>query len=337
MRIDLLFGFLGSGKTTLASRILKEWGGKSKLALVVNEFGDVGVDGDILRGASIDMIELNSGCLCCTLKGSLILAIDELAAKGAEHIVVEATGVASPDEMLDSLVDEPILERTRFGPMTTVVDGSKFLKVRELLGDFYCAQIACADLLVVNKIDLVDTATLENVTRQLRELNPDAVIRYAERGNIDIDEIMQGPESRVAAEYFGNVLVDGYDCRDAHCDDPSHHHHDHDHDHDHDHHGHGHHAHRHAPGESFVIDMPGEIDRAALVALMGRMPERLWRAKGFVRNAGASHLLQYAMGNLEITPSEPRERHYLVFIGQDLDRGSIERELAALSSREAVS
>ncbi len=97
-RVDLLFGFLGSGKTTLARRILEEWGPKRRMALIVNEFGDVGVDGEILSGNDIDLIQLSSGCLCCTLKGSLDAAIEELATKSRlDHIVIEATGVAEPE------------------------------------------------------------------------------------------------------------------------------------------------------------------------------------------------------------------------------------------------
>jgi len=106
MQINLLFGFLGSGKTTLARHLLQERGNVCKTALIVNEFGDVGVDGDILRGANVDMIELNSGCMCCTLRGSLLLAIEELRTKkGVERVIVEATGVAQPGDLRETLSD----------------------------------------------------------------------------------------------------------------------------------------------------------------------------------------------------------------------------------------
>ena len=106
LRINLLFGFLGSGKTTLLRRILGERAGERKMAVIVNEFGDVGVDGEVIAGSSVNLVELTSGCLCCTLRGSLMSAVEELREKAAvEQIVVEATGVASPGDMLEDLND----------------------------------------------------------------------------------------------------------------------------------------------------------------------------------------------------------------------------------------
>ncbi|MEE8265334.1 MAG: GTP-binding protein, partial [Acidiferrobacterales bacterium] len=106
MKINLLFGFLGSGKTTLVRRILAERVQQQSLAVIVNELGDVGIDGAIIEGHDIDVVELTSGCVCCTLKGSLLNAIEELKeVANVQRIVVEATGVAHPKEMLETLSD----------------------------------------------------------------------------------------------------------------------------------------------------------------------------------------------------------------------------------------
>ena len=97
MQVNLIFGFLGSGKTTLVRHLLEERASSQTMAVIVNEFGDVGVDGAILEGNNVDMIELTSGCLCCTLKGPLLNAVEELRDKaGVEHTVIEATGLADP-------------------------------------------------------------------------------------------------------------------------------------------------------------------------------------------------------------------------------------------------
>ena len=156
MQINLLFGFLGSGKTTLAKHLLAERGRDVKTAVIVNEFGEVGVDGDILRGNNVDVVELNSGCLCCTLRGSLMMAVEELREKaGVERVIVEATGVAQPSELVESLADSSLAGQFDVGPLVTVVDAAKFPKLLSMLGDFYLDQVESADLVIVNKIDLV--------------------------------------------------------------------------------------------------------------------------------------------------------------------------------------
>jgi G3E family GTPase len=150
MRVNLLFGFLGSGKTTLARRLLKEGGVGRKMAVIVNEFGDIGIDGEILEGADIDMVELTSGCLCCTLKGPLINAIEELnAKKDIDITIIEATGIAEPKEMMEIFSDDKFRGCYEVGPMITVVDVPKFTQLLEMLGPFYEAQIRNADVLIL--------------------------------------------------------------------------------------------------------------------------------------------------------------------------------------------
>ena len=316
-RVDLLFGFLGSGKTTLAKRILTEFGPKRRLALIVNEFGDVGVDGEILKGNDIDVVQLSSGCLCCTLKGSLHAAVVELAEKTPlDHIVIEATGVAEPEELLSSFAHPGFQDKFELGPLITVVDTPKYLKIRDMLGPFYEAQTEKSDYLILNKIDVADAALMEQVREEVADLNPDAVIRFAEHCDIDLEEVLDGPASGALTRWIA-----GHDAAE---DD----HGDHDHDDDH-HHGHG----RHAPAQSFVLDLAGDVDRAALERLYAQAPERLWRSKGFVSIGGESHLVQVAMGAVEITPSAPRDRHYLVFIGDGLDRAWFEQALAGAMAR----
>jgi len=308
-RVELLFGFLGSGKTTLARRILTEFGPKRRLALIVNEFGDVGVDGEILRGNNIDVVQLSSGCLCCTLKGSLIAAMLELVRSNAplDHLVVEATGVAEPEEVLSSFHDEEFLRHFEIGMTVTVVDTPKFLKIREMLGPFYESQAENADFLILNKLDRADAAVTAEVEAELRALNRDAVMRHAEHCDVALEEILDGPPGRAFARCVPETAEE--------------HGHAHDHGHSHDH--------RHAPAQSLVIDLAGELGRAALERLYAEAPDRLWRSKGFARIDGQDCLVQVAMGSVEITPVEPRARHYLVFIGDGLDAAWFETRLAA--------
>jgi G3E family GTPase len=328
-RIDLLFGFLGSGKTTLARRILEEWGPQRRMALIVNEFGDVGVDGDILTGNNIDLIQLSSGCLCCTLKGSLLAAVEELATKSQlDHIVIEATGVAEPEEMLSSFSEPGFLDRFEVGPLVTVVDVPKFLKIREMLGPFYEAQVEKTDLIILNKLDLATSELAEEVRVEVAELNEAALVRYAERCDVDLLEVLDGPPSNALERYAAEEAQPDHG--------PEHHDHGPGHEADADHDHHHHHGALHAPAESFVLDAPDPVDRAALTAFFAKAPAGLWRAKGFVKIDGEDMLVQFAMGELEITAAAARSRHYLVFIGDELDRDSFARGLAAVRVKEGT-
>ena len=328
LRINLLFGFLGSGKTTLVRRILGERGGERPMAVIVNEFGEVGVDGDVIAGNNVNLVELTSGCLCCTLRGSLMSAVEELREKAAvEQIVVEATGVASPGDMLEDLNDSKLANELDVGPLVTVVDAPKFTRLQEMLGEFYEDQVENADVLVLNKIDLATQEELDQARAAVREINPDAVLLFAERGDTDLALLLDGPESELLAQMKADAGGDphhGHEHGDVHTH--GHEHHD-DHDHGHDH------GHAHAPAESFVMDAPGEFSRADLAGAFASMPDSVWRSKGFLTVDGEPSLLQFTMGQLEISSAPARDRPYLVVIGQDLDRPAVES--AVLAARRA--
>ena len=329
LRINLLFGFLGSGKTTLVRRILGERGGERPMAVIVNEFGEVGVDGDVIAGNSVNLVELTSGCLCCTLRGSLMSAVEELREKAAvEQIVVEATGVASPGDMLEDLNDSRIAHELDIGPLVTVVDAPKFTRLRQMLGEFYEEQVENADVLVLNKIDLATPGELEEAKAAVREINPDATLLFAEQGDTDLALLLDGPESELLVQM--RAEAEDHPHRHGHDDG---HGHDHKHDDRHDHHGdghdHDHHGHAHAPAESFVMDASGDFSRAGLVDAFASMSANVWRSKGFLTVDGEPSLLQFTMGQLEIGGAPARERPYLVVIGEGLDRPAVESGLLA--------
>ena len=321
MRVNMLFGFLGSGKTTLARRLLQEGAGDRKMAVIVNEFGDVGIDGAILEGRDLDMIELTSGCLCCTLKGSLINAIEELNDKeDIDVCVIEATGVAEPEEMIETFTDETMRGRYEMGPMVTVIDIPKFTRLREMLGPFYEAQVQNADVLILNKVDLATAADLETARKAVVELNEHAELMFTEQCELDVNKIIAGATSQKMADYEDSLGIEVV------------HYHDHKHGHDHDHghgHGHGHDHdhddHRHAPAQSFVLDAEGSAGRHAMEAFFFDIPDNVWRAKGYTRLDSQPVLIQFTMGQLDITEVEPRENYHMVFIGPDMDREMIEK------------
>ncbi|HYC38702.1 MAG TPA: GTP-binding protein [Usitatibacter sp.] len=318
MRVNLLFGFLGSGKTTLARHLLAERAPDVKTAVIVNEFGEVGIDGEILKGDNVDVVELNSGCLCCTLRGSLMLAVEELREKSkVERVIVEATGVAQPAELLETLADSSMGDGLAVGPLVTVVDAFKFPKLVSMLGDFYVDQIENADIVLLNKIDLVTPAQLEEVTRQVRELNPGADLLFAEQGRVRPEELFE----KRADGLIERVLAEGE--ADPRPPTSVAHHHDHHHDHDHD-------PHADAPVQSFVVRGSGNATRAGIERFFGALPDNVWRAKGFVHIDGKPSLVQYSLGQLEVTPASKAQAEAMVFIGNGMDRARIEAGFAGV-------
>lgn len=326
MQINLLFGFLGSGKTTLARHLLQERGNVCKTALIVNEFGDVGVDGDILRGANVDMIELNSGCMCCTLRGSLILAIEELRVKkGVERVIVEATGVAQPGDLMETLSDPSFTLEHTLGPVVTVVDAAKFMKLQTMLGSFYTKQIEHADIIILNKIDLVSTQGLREVEAAARELNSEAGVLFAVQCDVDSQLILEGSVSNYLrapsagprgfdanVETHPNPVEPGYG---RHSD----------------------HAHQHLHDiESFVLDAGSEYTSSALSTFFAELGENVWRAKGFMSVDGQPTLVQYCLGQVSIAAAPMPLNRSLVFIGRRMNRVAIETRFARAVARDVA-
>jgi G3E family GTPase len=307
MQVNLIFGFLGSGKTTLVRRLLEARAGSQPMAVIVNEFGDVGVDGAILEGRDVDMIQLTSGCLCCTLKGSLLNAIEELRDKaGIEHTVIEATGLAHPEEMIESF-SEPVIRSTiAIGPFVTVVDAAKFLLLRDMLGEFYISQIAYAEIILLNKVDLISGERLEAVRREVREINPHAALLTTTQCDMDVDLVLD------AVAGLDLPVPNGHGAG-----------------------GHGHHD--HAEFDSLVCDAGGEATRAQVEGFFGGLPPTVLRAKGFMSIGGQPCLVQFAAGQLDITPAERQWVQQMVFIGKGLDRAGIAANFAFAGAAREVS
>ena len=315
MRINLLFGFLGAGKTTLVRKLIADGGSALKTAVIVNEFGEVGVDGQILSGSNVDIVELTSGCLCCTLKGSLILAIEELRDMAkVERVIVEATGVAQPAEMLDTLTDAGDDLKLEIGPLVTVVDAAKLPKLLPMLGEFYASQIVNADIVVLNKVDLVTPELLDAASAQIRQLNAAADILFAEQGDVDNGYLLDGRTSSLLDRVRAAAPGDAAHAHGGHGDETSR---------PHEHHA-AHAPHGGPPVESFVLAAGGNPGRAEVEVFFGALADSVWRVKGHMTIGGEASLVQYTMGQLEITPATVRPADNIVFIGRGMDRRAIQ-------------
>jgi G3E family GTPase len=189
--VTVLTGYLGAGKTTLLNRILSEQHGK-KYAVVINEFGELGVDNDLVVDADEEVFEMNNGCICCTVRGDLIRILGGLMKRQGKFdgIIIETTGLANPAPVAQTFfVDDTVRTKTRLDAIVTVVDAKHVL---QRLADSAEAeeQIAFADVIVLNKTDLVSPDELAAVETRLRQINRFAAIHRAERGQVALDEVL---------------------------------------------------------------------------------------------------------------------------------------------------
>lgn len=294
--VTLLSGFLGSGKTTLLNRILAGDHGR-RVGVVVNELGEIGLDGDLLE-ADDGFVELDNGCLCCALAEDLPMTLDAVAARGVDQIVIETTGIADPWDLVRRLQElgYPV------DGVTTVVDAANYLDVieKEPVGR---AQAAAADFLVINKCDLVTEKSLKKLERKLRRVNRRAIVTRAVNGEVDYHLIfgLGGQYWRRLAEQERNV-----DAEERCGDERSPHHHE------------------HLGIEAFTWTADRPIDRRCFERLMKRLPGEIYRAKGLLRFEGETpvHSFNYVAGRLDLVRQSIPDFTGMqaVFIGRDASR-----------------
>ena len=189
--VTVLTGYLGAGKTTLLNRILTETHGK-RYAVIVNEFGEVGIDNDLIVNADEEIFEMNNGCICCTVRGDLIRILEGLMKRRGKFdgIIVETTGLADPAPVAQTfLVDDDVRRNTKLDAIVTVIDA------KHLLGEIDQAheaqeQIAFADVVLLNKTDLVSEPDIKTIEARIRSINPYAMIHRTERCALDLEKVL---------------------------------------------------------------------------------------------------------------------------------------------------
>jgi G3E family GTPase len=189
--VTVLTGYLGAGKTTLLNRILSEPHGK-KYAVIVNEFGEIGIDNDLVVGADEEVFEMNNGCICCTVRGDLMRIIGDLMRRKGKFdgIIVETTGLADPAPVAQTFfMDENVGSKTKLDAVVTVAD-AKWLTERLKDAPEAKNQIAFADVILINKTDLVSADELSDVEARIRGINPYAKLHKTERAKIPLDAVL---------------------------------------------------------------------------------------------------------------------------------------------------
>ncbi len=338
--VTVLTGYLGAGKTTLLNRILTEDHGK-RYAVIVNEFGEVGIDNDLIVGADEEVFEMNNGCVCCTVRGDLIRVLSGLMKRkgGFDAIIVETTGLADPGPVAQTFfVDDDVKAKTELDSVTTVVD-AKHLPLRLADSREAVEQIAFADQIVLNKTDLVTADELKAVEAAIRRINPLAPIHRAQRSNVPLDAILGrggfdlARITDILPEFLNPAHGEDGHVHDEDCD------HDHDHhDHDHSQHDHGAHAHEdHAAaagirGISLTLRKPinGQRVTTWLNQLLADQGPDILRAKGILDVAGDERRLVFQAVHMILEGDFQREWKdgddrfsRMVFIGRNLDEGAL--------------
>ncbi|MBK9620784.1 MAG: GTP-binding protein [Candidatus Obscuribacter sp.] len=342
--VTIVTGFLGSGKTTLLNRVLSEAHGK-RIAIIENEFGEVSIDDALLVDANQTVFKMSNGCLCCTVNGDLVATLLELSKRSDEfdYVIIETTGVANPAPVVQTfMLNEDIADAFVLDAVVATVDAKHVLL--HLASKECKEQIALADIILLNKLDLVDASEVELVEQKLRALNTLAVLHKTERSNVAFAQILdQGlfagamPTKGESDKAHAHDHDDHEHCEHDHgdCD------HDHDaHDHggeacDHDHHDGGHlHAHHHDEDVVSVgCELPGELSRERFNAWFGPLirtqGDRIYRCKGVlsVANDSKKVVLQAVHSVVEVTSggdwAQEKRLSRIVFIGKDLNADEI--------------
>ncbi|QCO00631.1 CobW family GTP-binding protein [Azospirillum argentinense] len=303
--VTVLTGFLGAGKTTLLNRILAERGG-GRTAVIVNEYGELGIDGLLVTATDETIVELNNGCVCCIVRGDLIEALVRLAEgeRGFDRVVIETSGLADPAPVIQSFVlDEGLRGRFALDAIVTVAD-ARHLPL-QLGHDEAREQVAFADVILLNKIDLEPAAALDAVEREIRRLNPLARIHRTEECALPLSEILG-----IGAFDLQNILRLDPDILDEH-------------------------EHEHDAGIGCVaFREPGRLDPAAVDRWLNQLVQDkgrdLLRAKGVLDLDGQGrrfvfHGVHMTLDGRPGRPWRPGEErlNQLVFIGRNLDAGTL--------------
>ena len=306
--ITIISGFLGSGKTTLLNHILTNQQG-IKTAVLVNEFGEIGIDNELIIKTEEEMIELSNGCICCSINGELVEAIEKLinVNKKLDYIIIETTGLADPLPVAMTLLGSDLRDQTRLDSIITLIDAENFNDVA-LESSIGRSQVIYGDILLLNKCDLVTNKNIEETIDKLKEIKNDVRILKSIKGNIPLNLLL-------SVGLFETDLINQKESV-----------HDHSHEHKHKH-GHGHSEEDNRIEDflsvSFQTKEPFSL-RKFQYFLDNQLKSNVFRAKGILwfSESERRHVFHLAGKRISIEDSEWGEErnNQLVFIGKELDK-----------------
>lgn len=332
--VYILSGFLGSGKTTLLQHMIQEWKALGKTpAVIMNEIGDVNLDG-MMVDQDVAMAELLSGCICCSIRADLSMELYNLMeTEKPDVIIIEASGVANPIEILDAVTETSLYNRMELKNLITVVDAAHLWELyQEQKGKTYRLmqeQIRCASVLILNKSDRVDAETITQLESILRGWNAYAPIHTTIRCEVpstlytDLSSVVDAKETLDRNKSTSSANEHQHD------------HSEHDHTHDHAEHMHG--SHSHVMAYTHYFEHP--INSEAFENVIRSLPTEVYRAKGILtfNDTASRFLFQYAYREMDFMKITPQKEvpDVAVFIGEHFDKRQIKEQLLALEEQAA--
>ena len=358
-KIDIISGFLGAGKTTFIKKMIDEVYTGEKLVLIENEFGEVGIDGGFLKDSGIEISEMNSGCICCSLVGDFAKNLQEVLDKfSPDRILIEPSGVGKLSDVMASVIDLEKTHDVKVNALVTVVNALKASKQMKAFGEFFNNQIEYATTVVLSRSQKATPEQLEFCVKQIQKLNPKAEIITTPWDEIQGSQILKVIEGQDNLEMktLAEAAHEAHEHEHHHDHDHEHHHdHDHEHEHHHDHeheHHHDHeHDHHHEHGEgctcgchdhdhehhhaddvftSWGKETPHIFERATIEHALKAFAETedygtVIRSKGMVQSTDGTWIyFDLVDGEYELRTGEPDYTGRLVVIGTDIDEHQLE-------------
>ena len=339
-KIDIISGFLGAGKTTLIKKLLSEAFPGEKLVLIENEFGEISIDGGFLKESGVQISEMSSGCICCSLVGDFGKALKDVKAQfQPDRILIEPSGVGKLSDVVvavqNTIAEMPDMVLDSF---VTVADGTKVKVYMKNFGEFYNNQIESAGTILLSRTQKLSQEKLEAAVALLREKNPDAAILTTPWDQLDGKAILSAMEKVSLADELLEKMRAEHAADEAEHD-HEHHHHDHEHEHDHEHH-HDHecddpscscHHHHHHADEVFTSwgkETPKVFTRADIERILTALDSgdygRILRAKGIVNGEGGRWIeFDFVPEEHDIRPGRPDYTGRLCVIGAELQEDKL--------------
>lgn len=334
-KIDIFSGFLGAGKTTLIKKLLKEVLNNTKTVLIENEFGEIGIDGGFLKEAGIEIKEMNSGCICCSLVGDFGTSLKEVIKTYApDRILIEPSGVGKLSDVMKAVEGVKTDVPVQLNSAVAIVDAKKCKMYMKNFGEFFINQIEHAGTIVLSRTDAMSEEKIAQCVQLIRQHNEKATIITTPWEELDGQLILDTIEG---AKDLEKELME--EVMEHHHDHGHEHHHDHEHSeqctcgcHDHDHH-HDHHGHHHADEvfTSFGLETPATFEKAEVEAILGALEQEetygfVLRAKGMVPSGDGTWIyFDYVPGESNVREGKPDVTGKICVIGSKLNEDNLKQ------------